>query len=437
MGLPEIEPQPIDVAVPTVDNEVSEPAPKNWLPADEALERLRRGEVLQNVRIERLRFRGDFALPVKMRNVLLVRPQFEGASFQSEVVLAHCTLDRPQFRRKNVFGHNLVLTGATLVSANIREITVQGAFCCDNLQSRGRLLVSKAHFEGAVRFWDARFRGWVEFRDCAFAAEADFRSSHAEEGMVWQRCRFAANVLFRGTTVCKKWDGTASRYEGLLDFSKAKLHDYVYLEGIEQGERQQFAFANALAERILVRSEQLVGRLASEEKRDYAQAMHEYAFLKRAFSGLHRYEQEDWAFYRFKVNQRRCRGRSWLRPWTKLTQLVDWLLLDHGCGYCTNPFRAVRTALLIILGFALVYMLGIEYFHIDKKPFIDADPSRLGLHNRVMISLLTSVSVFTSGLSGIRDLAKGWMNIPLIVESLLGTLLWGLFIVAFSRKVIR
>jgi hypothetical protein len=29
------------------------------------------------------------------------------------------------------------------------------------------------------------------------------------------------------------------------------------------------------------------------------------------------------------------------------------------------------------------------------------------------------------------------MNVFLIVESLLGTLLWGLFIVAFSRKVIR
>ena len=33
--------------------------------------------------------------------------------------------------------------------------------------------------------------------------------------------------------------------------------------------------------------------------------MQEYGLLKRVFEGLHRYEQEDWAFYRFKVNQRR------------------------------------------------------------------------------------------------------------------------------------
>ena len=41
------------------------------------------------------------------------------------------------------------------------------------------------------------------------------------------------------------------------------------------------------------------------------------------------------------------------------------------------------------------------------------------------------------GLRHIRDAAQGWMNMPLIAESLLGTFLWGLFIVAFSRKVIR
>src|SRR5262249_50448964 len=146
---------------------------------------------------------------------------------------------------------------------------------------------------------------------------------------------------------------------------------------------------------------------------------------------------EDWAFYRFKVNQRRGAARSWLRPWTKLTQLCDWLFLDHGCGYGTDPVRAVRTALFIILGFGLIYMLNIDHFYFDggKLPFDDQPVT--SWPNRVLVGLMMSVSVFTSGFSGIRDLAKDWMNVPLIVESLLGTLLWGLFIVAFSRKVIR
>src|SRR5262249_17348587 len=160
---------------------------------------------------------------------------------------------------------------------------------------------------------------------------------------------FGGDVLLRGATVSKKFDASGSRFEGLLDLSKAKLHDYVYLETIEQGEKQRFAFTNTLGERIRVRTAQLVGRLRSEEQRDYDGAMHEYAFRKRAFESLHRFDQEDWAYYRFKVNQRRCCGRSWLRPWTKFFQFLDWLVLDVGCGYCTDPFRAVRTAALLIL----------------------------------------------------------------------------------------
>src|SRR3712207_8038178 len=71
-----------------------------------------------------------------------------------------------------------------------------------------------------------------------------------------------------------------------------------------------------------------------------SQAMHEYALLKRSSGTLHRFEQEDWAYYRFKVNQRRCCNRSWLRPWTKLAQLLDWLLLDHRSEEHTSELQS-------------------------------------------------------------------------------------------------
>jgi hypothetical protein len=56
----------------------------------------------------------------------------------------------------------------------------------------------------------------------------------------------------------------------------------------------------------------------------------------------------------FKVNQRLAKPRSWRRPWSKFSQFGDWLLLDKGCGYGTSPSRAIRAALLIVLGFALI-----------------------------------------------------------------------------------
>ncbi|MEO2090220.1 MAG: hypothetical protein ABGY75_12065, partial [Gemmataceae bacterium] len=113
-----------------------------------------------------------------------------------------------------------------------------------------------------------------------------------------------------------------------------------------------------------------------------------------------------------------------------------------GCGYGTHPGRAVRMAAVIILGFAAVYAVNVDMFYSDKLPFPpaageDAAAAKLTPANRVMIGLTTSVSVFTSGMGGIREIAQGWMNVPVMVESLMGTLLFGLFIVAFSRKVIR
>jgi hypothetical protein len=420
----------------TPDEALDLPSARRTISAEEARERLARGETLRDACVERLVFTGEITHPVRMSNVVLLKPVFEKAKFRDEVALRHCTLDRPRFPKWAEFDRGFNLTGSTVLHAVVRKLTVRGAFCADYLRTRGKFLVADSKFEGPVRFWEARLGGWVDFKNCHFEAEADFRSLHAEEGFVLTRCQFVSDFLFRGATVCKKFDATDSRFEASLDLSKAKLHDFVYLESIAQGERQRFAFQNALAERVLVRTEQLVGRLASEEAGDHVRAMQEYGLLKRSFEALHRYEQEDWAFYRFKINQRRSRPRSWSRPWTKLTQLLDWLLLDLGCGYGTHPLRAVRASGIIILFFGLTYMADVSALPVEKWPFPNAGASHY-FPNRLLVGFLTSVSVFTTGFGNLRDMASGWLNIPLIIESLLGTFLWGLFIVAFSRKVIR
>src|SRR5262249_31587322 len=127
----------------------------------------------------------------------------------------------------------------------------------------------------------------------------------------------------------------------------------------------------------------------------------------------------------------------WLRPWTKFFQFLDWLGLDVGCGYCTDPFRAVRTAALLILVFAVIYIVGIQSLYLDEPTKTPFGGPATQWDKRNAMGVFKSVDGFISGVSGINEMAHGWMNVPLIVESLLGTLLWGLFIVAFSRKVIR
>jgi uncharacterized protein YjbI with pentapeptide repeats len=432
MNTPEAEFDTINPDNAIASGDVSVAIGSSLEPAD-VLERVRRGELIENARVVGLKLKGEFPLPVRFRNVTLVQLTIDRATFADEVAFEHCTLDRVKSTRTATFARGLSLSASTLVKADLRGLIVTGTFRCDNMRTRGRFLVEGAKFLGRVRFWEAQFQGWVEFKACEFN-DTDFRSFHAEQGFILDKCVFHAAALFRGVYVSKKWQADGTRFEGLLDLSKAKLHDFVYLEGIDQGPGMRFAFTNALAERILVRPDQLDGRLASEMAGDHAQAMQEYGLLKRIFEALHRYEHEDWAFYRFKVNQRLAKSRSWRRPWSKFSQFGDWLLLDKGCGYGTSPSRAIRAALLIVLGFALIYAAGIDLLNVEKTPF-EGLPTTAA--NRWMIAALTSVSAFTSGFGDIRGAAQGWMNLPLIAESLLGTLLWGLFIVAFSRKVIR
>jgi len=402
----------------------------------EALQRIREGQAISNVRIAGLVFRGEFPMAIKMENVTLVRPRFAGATFGDVVGFYRCTLLRPHVGQKTVFEKVLHLGGSTIRKGIIKNCTIRGPLRCDGCRFVSRFRVEKSRLEGGVRFWDARFEGWAEFHDCHFGGQADFRSFHADEGVQFERCRFTGDFLLRGSTVTKKLDFGTSHFENLVDLSKAKLHDFVYMERIEQGEKQQFAVANSIADRILIGAEQLNGRLASEASKEHGVAMQEFGLLKRNFETLNRHEDEDWAFYRFKINQRRARPQSWLRPWTKLVHLCDLVFLDWGCGYGTDPFRAVRTAAVMIVLFAVIYMSGIQYFDVPHPPLPDQQMESLA--NRGLFGLMTSISVFTAGFTGEHlTMAQGWMLMPLGIEALLGTLLWGLFIVAFSRKVIR
>ena len=90
---------------------------------------------------------------------------------------------------------------------------------------------------------------------------------------------------------------------------------------------------------------------------DHARAMEEYGLLKRIFEGLHRYDRRGLGLLPLQGQPApEPPARSWRRPWTKLAQFADWLLLDIGCGYGTNPLRAVRAAVAIMLAFGLIYI---------------------------------------------------------------------------------
>jgi len=425
-----------DEMVPAVTPTRQEGADYPLLDNEIALERLRDGQKLERVRIVRLKLEGDFPKMVELVHVVLERPEIKKAVFHGPVVFSRCEVTGLSCSRGPVvFEQSLSFKSCVLRRSRLDGIAIRGTLSFDNSEVHGPLKLHESEL-GGTHAWEARFHGWVEFRRCTIAGTADFRSAHFDEGLVCNGSTFHGDVLLRGLTCGKKLDLTDARCEGLVDLSKAKLHDYAYLEGLQLAPGTRFAFLNAVADRLQIRPDQVQGRLQSEIEGRYGDARHEYGLLKASYQIQHRFDDEDWALHRFKVNQRRGKPRSWLRPWTKLAQLFDLVLLDWGCGYGTKPNRAVVTALVLMVLFAGVYAAGIHQFEIASPP-LDHLPKDHWT-NRVLFGLLTTVSVFTSGFGGDQlHSAHGWVLLPLACEALLGTLLWGLFVVAFSRKVIR
>ena len=437
MAEPELLHVPPDETGPEVAGTGDAATGRVELSGEEAMTLLRDGKVVTNARVERLKFVGPVPFAVQFKGCVLVKPEFRGAAFAEPVGLVACTIDRAQFNRKTTFAKGFKLDGSVVHKTIFRDLTVTGDLFAAHAEFKGKAGFVGCEFHGKVHFWEAQFHAWSDFQNCTFHADADFRSVHAGEGFVLTKSRFLGDFLFRGANVEKKFSADGCRFEKLVDLSKAKLHDFAYLEAIDAGPGQTFAFLNAVAERVRVLPTQVEGRLQSERDGRHLDAMQEYGLLKKGYSQLHRFDQEDWAFYRFKVAQRRAAGSSWRRPWTKWRTFAEWLFLDIGCGYGTNPLRAVRMAAVIVLGFAMIYSTNVEKFYADKLPFPGEGASKTDFANAAMIGLTTSVSIFTSGMGGIRELAIGWMNVPVMIESVMGTLLFGLFIVAFSRKVIR
>ncbi|MEM1009013.1 MAG: hypothetical protein AAGJ35_08395, partial [Myxococcota bacterium] len=139
------------------------------------------------------------------------------------------------------------------------------------------------------------------------------------------------------------------------------------------------------------------------------------------------FDSEDWAYYHFKRSERISRPRKGLLD--QVLRFFNYFFLDIGCGYGTYPFRTLGVCFAMVLGFALLYLLALPY---DPKATYGL--SSLAF-NKVFYALDTSLKVFSGGYSEVKT--YGGFKFIVMFEYLLGVVFLGLFVVAFSRKVIR
>jgi hypothetical protein len=126
----------------------------------------------------------------------------------------------------------------------------------------------------------------------------------------------------------------------------------------------------------------------------------------------------------------------------KLSRVVEWALFDVGCAYGTSPVRVMVTSAIIIAAFALLaytpVLLANDATPVAGKAFLQSYAvTGMESVDDVISAFIQSTSAFVSGFDGVDKNVEGWPAVALTLEGLLGMVMLGLFIVAFSRKVIR
>ena len=87
--------------------------PKGELTVEQVFALIAEGKTVENARIRKLKFRGNYDKPIAFRNCTLVQPEFNGATFAAEVKFVGCTIDRPHFNKQVTFESNLAFSGST------------------------------------------------------------------------------------------------------------------------------------------------------------------------------------------------------------------------------------------------------------------------------------------------------------------------------------
>lgn len=248
--------------------------------------------------------------------------------------------------------------------------------------------------------------------------------------MLLQDSHFYGELWFKGATIQLNINLTKAILDGLTVFSDSGIGRTLFLRDIKVGTKQGFKFFNCFAERILLDRSIVDGHLHPEQFKEYGAAAKEYAFLRTVFQNNNSFEDEDWAYYQFKRMSRKAMPLSW-NPFNCLRHAFEYFFLDRGCGYGTKPFRTLYMCMFMIAVFAMIYFFGYFCGTLPERNY--------GIDNEILATIFYSfdISIIAFG-GGYSDLTiDGSIRLFAMIEYLLGIVFVGLFIVAFSRKVIR
>ena len=299
----------------------------------------------------------------------------------------------------------------------------------------GEAVFSDSNFSGRADFYSCKFANATLFRRASFAKELSFRSSKFSEvldfhtahcsDVAFYQCQFIEAVYFRSAS-CKDLRIDSCRLEKVFDNRDSNLKG-LSVEGISgSGEfhldPEQLMVSNRKG-RLL--GEDSLASLPKAKRREVLTRLsRQYQYLQDNFSRITAPDEiEDFCAYMHLEYKRRAKPHWFLRA-------CDWFFYKWMAGYGVRLRQVFANGAIIIILFAFIWWwAGAHDCVVDgnNQPLSD-----WGFGRAFYFSMITFTTI------GYGDLhPEHWARYLAGVEGLLGVISVSLFVVLYSRKIIR
>jgi uncharacterized protein YjbI with pentapeptide repeats len=373
---------------------------------------------------------------------------------------------------KSVDFRNVVFKGsANFKNTTFEEVaafnstTFEGITTFDSAIFKEDTIFNLVTFDEDTSFWRVTFKKSIFFDGTTFKGDAQFGVTIFERFAMFVNATFEGNVSFRYATLPSgnKLDIKVKK-KGIINFIYTKLEN-VFLD-LNLDRRVLIDFTNALLRNTQIKKDQIENHLLHEKKKKFSQAKEIFLLLKNNFHSIGRYDDESWAYKKEKDMERLSQSFPYYKAtlknenkkesfpiikWIQKGNFKKWITSAFSnmiYGYGEKPWNVIKTAVAIILIFALSFsFIGLgnpeiielkgTAIHQNSGKVVDLTSKGFLKNNLIRNfpdSLYFSLITFTTlGYGDFRPL-EGIGRILAGSEAFIGAIMMALFVYTFARR---
>jgi uncharacterized protein YjbI with pentapeptide repeats len=415
----------------------------------------------------------DFILTTFMGDADFLSATFKGnadftrATFKGNAYFSEATIEGNAVFEGAIFNGSNSFKMATFKGyTNFRDATLKRYANFWMATFKGNAFFGKATFKGNANFWmvtfereadfsEATFKGDIGFGRVTFGGDVDFRVKSFVKGVTLTKIRVLSG---------KKLNLKVRNNIEIISLERAYLEN-IYLD-IELVEGILIDFTDASLKNTKIKKGQIENRVLQEKKKKFSEAQEIYLVLKNNFHTIGQYEDESWAYKKEKDMERLSQSFPYYKvtlkkenkkesfpiiKWIQKGNFKKWITSAFSnmiYGYGERPWNVVKTALAIIIIFALSFsFIGLgnpeiielkgTAIHQNSENIVDLVSKGLLKNNVIRYfpdSLYFSTITFTTlGYGDFRPL-EGWGRILAGSEAFIGAFMMALFVYTFARR---